>query len=81
VWAACEGSEQKQVPREVSYYYLCKEFKCLPGVGGLLDQDPALVEAFILCMNTEGKYQKYQEQKEESKRKLDEKQRKLQGQG
>jgi len=70
----------KEVPREVSYYYLCKQFNCLPGDGGLLSQDPALVEAFILCMNTEGEYQEFEQKKEEQKRLIEEKKRQRTGQ-
>jgi hypothetical protein len=71
VWAICSGSSPSGVPKEVSYYYLCKEFKCLPGAGGLLDQDPVLVEAFTLCMNTEGLYEDFKQKKEEAQRNLD----------
>lgn len=73
MWAINDGQSPKMVPREVSYYYLCSKFKCLPGVGGLLDQDPALVEAFVLCMQTEGEYNEYKEKKAESERKVKEK--------
>lgn len=73
MWAICEGQSPKKAPREVSYYYLCLKFKCLPGVGGLLDQDPALVEAFLLCMATEGNHAAFKAAKEESERKLKEK--------
>jgi len=68
------------MPREVSYYYLCKTFNCLPGDGGLLSQDPALVEAFVLCMNVEGEYQEFEEKRDEQKRKIEEKHRQLKGQ-
>jgi hypothetical protein len=74
----CSGAKPERVPKEVSYYYLCVKFKCLPGAGGLLDQDPALVEAFILCMNTEGKYQEYKEKQDEAKRKQEERRKKMQ---
>lgn len=56
------------MPREVSYYYLCSKLKCLPGDGGLLSQDPSLVEAFILCMHTEAEYQEFEKKKEEQKK-------------
>lgn len=69
----CSGDSPGRVPREVTYYYLCKEFKCLPGAGGLLNQDPALVEAFILCMNVEGNYQKYKDEKEKQDARIKEK--------
>lgn len=75
----CAGSPPKHIPREVSYYYICKEFKCLPGPGGLLDQDPQLVEAFVLCMNTEGKYQEYKAKQDEAKQKQEERRKELNG--
>lgn len=70
----------KEIPREVSYYYLCKQFRCLPGDGGLLSQDPALVEAFVLCMNVEGEYQEFEKKKEEQKAAVAEKRKQMMGQ-
>jgi hypothetical protein len=55
--------------------------KCLPGVGGLLDQDPALVEAFILCLNVQGRHAKYEEEKEKLAAKHKDKVAKAKGQG
>lgn len=80
-WAILDGTKPKQpVPKEVQYYVLCKEFKCLPTTGGLLDQDPHVVEAFILCMNIEGEHQAYKEAKDASSRRLQEKMKGKQGQ-
>jgi hypothetical protein len=59
------------MPREVKYYFLAKEFKSLPRAGGLLDQDPLLLEAFILCMNTEGDHARYKEAKEKQRQELE----------
>jgi hypothetical protein len=65
------------MPREVSYYYLCSKFNCLPDDGGLLSQDPHLMEAFILCMNIEGEYQEYDKKRQEQKQKVEEQRQKL----
>lgn len=53
------------MPKEVMYYYLCQKFKSLPESGGLLDQDPVLLEAFLLCMNVESQHAAYEKQKQE----------------
>lgn len=57
------------MPKEVMYYYLSLKFKCLPESGGLLDQDPLLLEAFLLCMDVESKHAAYVKAKEEKKNK------------
>jgi hypothetical protein len=44
-------------------------FKCLPDDGGLLDQDPAILEAFSLIINTERQHSLYKKQKEENRKK------------
>jgi hypothetical protein len=64
VWNLCDEKSPKDIPKEVSYYYLCNKFKCLPGDGGLLDQDPTLLEAFILCMNTEHQFDRFKKERE-----------------
>ena len=69
----CSGESPELIPREVTYFHLCEKFRCLPGVGGLLDQDPALVEAFILCMNVQGKHAKYKEEKDQQAARMKEK--------
>lgn len=81
MWAMCSGESPERVPREVTYFLLCKEMKCLPGVGGLLDQDPALVEAFILCLNVQGRHQKFTEEKEKQAARHKEKVKEAKGQG
>ena len=32
----------------MNLYCLCRDFHCLPEPGGLLDQDPVIVEAFAV---------------------------------
>jgi hypothetical protein len=65
----CEDKTPQKIPKEVTYYYLCIKFKSLPESGGLLDQDPVLMEAFLLCMDTESKHAAYQKAKDEKKNK------------
>jgi hypothetical protein len=67
VWILCEDKVPAKMPKEVMYYYLCQKFKSLPESGGLLDQDPVLLEAFLLCMNTESKHAAFEKQREEKK--------------
>jgi hypothetical protein len=69
----CDDKEPQQMPREVTYYYMCQKFKSLPESGGLLDQDPMLLEAFLLCANTEAKHQRFKEEIEKKKREREEK--------
>jgi hypothetical protein len=57
----CESEDKgtnspPKVPKEVTYYHLCKTFHCLPHAGGLLEQDPAMLEAFLLIMQAENRY-------------------------
>jgi hypothetical protein len=51
-------------------------FKCLPDDGGLLDQDPAILEAFSLIINTERQHSLYKKEQEERKRKREQKDKK-----
>lgn len=82
MWNLLEGvTTEERIPREVTYYLLCKKLKCLPGVGGLLDQDPALVEAFVICMNQEGTHQRYKDEKAAQEQRHKEKVKEARGQG
>lgn len=72
----CEGKEPESFPKELKYYYLCKNFYCLPDDGGLADQDPLLLEAFILIMNVESQHAKVKEAREKAKKDRESKNRK-----
>ena len=37
--------------------YLCKSLRCLPGPGGLLQQDPYLVEGMIMVLDASNEKQ------------------------
>jgi len=41
-----------------------------------LDQDPLILETFVLCMNTEGEYSKYKEAKDKQKQEMENKRKK-----
>lgn len=66
-------SPPSTVPREITYYHMCKTFHCLPHGHGLLDQDPLMLEAFLLIMSTESKYKKYKDQKDAARKKRNKK--------
>lgn len=64
-----EDKTPQSYPVELRNYHLCCKFNCLPDSGGLLDQDPKLLEAFILIMNIEEKHRAFTKKKDEARNK------------
>ncbi len=51
------GVVSEESNRLLKMFFICKEFKCLPDEGALLDQDNRIIEAFELINTTINKFE------------------------